>query len=311
MVWRRPVFSIVIPTYSRPRQLSDCLEALVHLDYPQDLYEVVIVDDGSPRLPEDEVARYRHTLDLKLIAQDHAGPAVARNTGAEAAEGDTLAFTDDDCRPDPHWLRALAARMREVPGAAVGGRTVNALPNNPCSSASQLLVSYLCAYYGSRDERGAFFASNNLAVPAESFHTSGGFDSRFPLAAGEDRDFCDRWVQGGHALVYAPEAIIYHEHALNLLSFLRQHFRYGRGALRFHQARAERGAERMGLEPLSFYVGMLRSPCSESRGPGTTLLLLSLLLLSQAANAGGFAWEMARASGTRRDERRGASAAGD
>lgn len=57
-----------------------------------------------------------------------------------------------------------------------------------------------------------FFASNNLAVPAGEFKRLGGFDVDFPLAAGEDRDFCARWNEAGLPSHYAPDARIWHRH---------------------------------------------------------------------------------------------------
>ena len=132
-----PRFSIVIPTYDRPRPLSACLEAMSGLEYPRDRFEVIVVDDGSPEPPEAAAAPFRDRLDLTLLRLPHAGPATARNAGASRARGEYLAFTDDDCAPDPGWLHALAARFAAEPGGLLGGRTINRLPENPYSSASR------------------------------------------------------------------------------------------------------------------------------------------------------------------------------
>jgi GT2 family glycosyltransferase len=282
-------FSVIVPTYRRQAEIERCLEGLAHLSYPKGRFEVIVVDDGSESPPTDVVARFRECLDVMLLKQVHGGPAAARNTGAGRAHGDVLAFTDDDCVPARDWLQALAARLEAAPDCAVGGRTINALPDNPYSSASQLLVSYLYAYYNRVPGQGSFFASNNLAVPADRFRTVGGFDASFRLPAGEDRDFCDRWLEQGCRLCYAPDAIVYHEHKLTLRSFWRQHFRYGQGAFQFREARARRGGGRIRVEPPSFYVGLLRSPFLRADWSGDSLTLSALLLLSQMANAAGFA----------------------
>src|SRR5574341_76745 len=125
------------------------------------------------------------------------------------------------------------------PEFCVGGRTSNALPDNPYSAASQSLITYLYTRWNP-SAGPTFFASNNVAVPAASFKEIGGFDARFPYAAGEDRDFCDRWLRYGFPMAYAPEAIVYHSHALTLRSFWWQHYNYGRGARYFHALRTER-----------------------------------------------------------------------
>ena len=282
-----PFFSIIIPTYARPVQLAACLQSLAQLDYPRDRFEVIVVDDGSQTSPAEVIAGCSGQMDMTLLTRAHAGPAAGRNAGAARAKGEFLAFTDDDCAPAPDWLRALAARLTPAPECAVGGRTINALPDNPYSAASQLLVDYLYAYYNAGPDRTCFLTSNNMALPAALFHAAGGFDASFPRAAAEDREFCHRWLRRGQRLAYAPEALVYHAHRLTLRSFWRQQFNYGRGAFHFHQLRARRDRERFQVEPRRFYLNLLRHPFSQARG-GQALLLASLMVISQAANAAGF-----------------------
>src|SRR4051794_34400017 len=128
-----PSFSIIIPTYSRPEALTNCLEAIALLDYPRDRFEVIVVDDGSPRPADQIVASFSSRFAVRSLRQQHAGPAAARNQGAAGARGDFLAFTDDDCLPDRDWLRIFARHFAANPDYLIGGRTLNALPNNLCS----------------------------------------------------------------------------------------------------------------------------------------------------------------------------------
>ncbi len=286
----QPFFSIVIPTYARPRQLATCLQYLARLDYPRDRFEVIVVDDGSETPPEAVIASFCGHLDVTLLKQAHAGPAAARNTGATQARGAFLAFTDDDCAPAPDWLQTLAARFATTPDHLIGGRTLNALPDNPYSTASQLLIAYLYTYYNADSDRARFFASNNLAMPADRFHAIGGFDMTYTRTAAEDRELCDRWLHHGYRMAYAPEALVYHAHALTFRTFLRQHFNYGCGAFRFRQARAQRACGRIRLEPFSFYLNLLLYPFSQAQG-WRALFLAVLLGVSQVANAVGFLGE--------------------
>jgi GT2 family glycosyltransferase len=129
-------------------------------------------------------------------------------------------------------------------------------------------------------------------VPKEHFLAVGGFDSSFPSAAGEDREFCDRWQGRGYRMIYAPQAIVYHHHHLTLRAFWRQHVRYGRAAYRFHALRASRNREPIRVEPLSFYWNLLRYPFQVSRRQWA-MQLAALLTLSQVANATGFLWARA------------------
>jgi glycosyltransferase involved in cell wall biosynthesis len=152
---------------------------------------VIVVYDGdvAPSLEDVELPS---GVPLKRIVQDHAGPAAARNRGAANARRQFVAFTDDDCEPDRDWLRVLSIQLMSKPNGAVGGRTINALPDNPYSTASQELVAYLYTHLNREVERARFVATNNLAVSLQRFRDVGGFDERFTFAAGEDRDFCDR-----------------------------------------------------------------------------------------------------------------------
>ena len=292
-----PTFSIVVPTFNRPARLAECLRALAGLDYPRSRFEVIVVDDGGARPAGPVAAPFGRRLELTIIRQARSGPAAARNAGVTRAGGRYLAFTDDDCRPDRRWLAAFGARLVHRPEAVLGGRTLNALPDNSFSSASQLLCDYLYGYYNRDPDRARFFTSNNLALAAERFDEIGGFDAAFVLPAAEDRDFCDRLASAGVSLVYTPEAMVHHGHELSLGTFLRQHFTYGRGACRFREIRERRG-RRVRLEPPSFYLDLVREPFADERG-GRALSLAALLVVAQAANAAGFARETAGAAAGR------------
>ena len=282
-----PYISIIIPTYRRPERLTVCLKSIARLDYPQDRFEVIVVDDGGQTPLETLAIDFHDYFDLMLLKQAHSGPATARNSGAAQAKGEILAFTDDDCEPAVDWLQTLSKRYTATPGCAIGGRTLNKLPDNPFSTASQILIDYLYTYYNADPLQASFLASNNMALPSDRFHKIGGFDTTFPLAAGEDRELCDRLILNGCRLIYAKEAIVYHSHVLTFCTFWKQHFTYGRGALHFHRIRRSRSQPGIGLEPLTFYWNLLRYPALKVFN-FRTLLLAMLLMVSQSANAFGY-----------------------
>jgi GT2 family glycosyltransferase len=278
-----PIFSIVIPTYKRPEQLAVCLQACARLEYPHDRFEIIIVDDGSPVPVEVPKHDGSSLVNITCLRQLNSGPASARNFGAEHARGEILAFTDDDCVPTPQWLRELAQSFNDVPIGLVGGRTINGLLENPYSTASQIIVDEAYAYFHSQNSDLRFFASNNMAVAAELFHKSGGFDSSFRIS--EDRDFCHRWIRQGKPLIYDPEAIVYHHHHLTMTAFCGQHFNYGRGAYQFHRTRARCGRSLLKPDP-RFYASVFRRALSWK-----PLRMAGLMGLWQVANLAGFLWQ--------------------
>ena len=284
----QPFFSVIVPTYRRPGQLTTCLQALAGSRYPREQFEVVVVDDGGAAPLDGVVSAFRDRLDVTLLRQAHAGPAAARNTGAAHATGRIFAFTDDDCQPAPDWLQTLQRHFAPAPDHIVGGRTCNALPANPYSTASQLIVDLVYGYYNVEPSRARFFASNNLALPADLFRAVGGFDATFTTS--EDRELCDRWRHHGYRMTYAPEAVVYHAHALTLRTFWRQHFNYGRGAYYFRELLLRDGAGELRLEPTSFYANLLRHPLAQ--GQSLRAYWIAMLLgVSQLANAIGFFFE--------------------
>ena len=283
----RPTFTVVVPTHNRPADLARCLDALAALDYPNDRYDAIVVEDGSDTARR-VVAEAQRRMSVRLVTQPQQGPAAARNRGATEAEGEFVAFVDDDCVPEPGWLRAFVGPLGESIDAAIGGKTINACEENLYSEATQLVADYLTAHgTGGRPRRPAFFASCNLAVTRDSFLTVGGFDSSFPFSAGEDREFCARWLASGRELVFADGAVVDHFKQLSLSGFWRTHFRYGQGAARFRRARARAGAP-VSFERGGFYLGLVGSPLSGQPVSRRAVALVGLLVLSQLANALGF-----------------------
>jgi len=279
-----PLFSVIVPTYDRAHPLRRCLEGLAALNFPRDRFEVIVSDDGSPTPMEPVVTPFRDRLRIGFVAHPNSGPAAARNRGAARAQGTYLAFIDSDCVPAPDWLAALGSRFVRTPDHLIGGGIVNALPENPFSAATQLIVTYAYEYYHRRGEGDRFFNSSNIAVPAERFRALGGFDES--LLTGEDYDLCHRWQHAGYGMTYAPEALAYHAHMLTFAGFCRQHFSWGRGLFRSRLHIARRTGKPLRAEHAGFYLQLLRFPLT--RGQGSRGWLHALLVaLSQAVTAGG------------------------
>jgi len=303
-----PFFSVVIPTYGRPEALASCLRALTRTKFPRKEFEVIVVDDKNEADTQRIVGRFDNELSIVLKRQNHAGPAAARNAGAALARGGHLAFTDDDCLPSSDWLGSLAKRLRIHPACGVGGRTVNAIPDSACSTASAILADFLYSYFNPDPDEARLLFTSNLTVPRRPFLEMGGFKIDFPFAGGEDREFCHRWRFLGHRLAYAPEAVVLHRHRLKTASFLRQHFTYGRGAYHFHKTVAGYDSRPIRVEPPSFYLKLMASAVGGRNAPGRhdfrkkqpALALTFLLGLSQAANAAGYLREMVKPSKSRR-----------
>jgi GT2 family glycosyltransferase len=268
-----PLVSVVVPTRDRPDRLRACLAALEAQSAAS--FEVVVVDDGSQRAAavRDVVATAPHA---RLVRSPGRGPAAARNLGAAAAKAPVVCFTDDDCRPEPGWVDALTARLGDATPAAAGP-TLTDEHGSVYSMASQVITSHLTD--GSRDgDRLGFAPTSNLACRSDVLRAVP-FDERFPLAAGEDRDWCLRLAAGGGRLVFEPAARVWHHQDLTAKRFWRQQTRYGRGAYRFHRRHAGR------RQPVRFYTDLIGAGFRHGWRVG------ALVVVAQVATAVGIAAE--------------------
>ena len=281
-------FSVIVPTHQRPRLIEQCIQSLLAQNYPKERFEIIVVHDGQMKTSDPVLTMQFSGNAIKQFAIPKAGVSTARNAGALQAAGRWLAFTDDDCAPEAEWLGVLGKYLAAYPDTVVGGRTVNGLEGNAFAQASAILENYIYDFqYGGelQSTQKPYFAGKNLAVPKDQFWQIGGFD--IAMVAAEDRDFCDRWQDSGRKLRYVPQARVRHNHDLNWITFIRQHYYYGRSNYQYHQLRIARGGQRNRIESHHFYTGLVAAPWQDRTGLVAIFLSL-LLLISQAANAAGY-----------------------
>jgi GT2 family glycosyltransferase len=217
---RCPKVSVVVCTYNGAATLRDCLQGVLALDYPS--YEVIVVDDGST----DDSADIASEFGARVITTANRGLSAARNTGAQAASGEIVAYIDDDARPDPHWLIYLAARFANSKVGAVGGP--NVLP--PESGAIARCVANAPGgptHVLTADRIAEHLPGCNLAVRRSALLEVGGFDTRFRVA-GDDVDFCWRLSDAGYELGFEPGAVVLHHRRATVRAYLRQQRGYGK-----------------------------------------------------------------------------------
>ncbi len=284
-------FSIVIPTYNRRDRLETCLNSIADINYDKDRFEVIVIDDGGVQNLQTLIDGLQNRFQIVLLTQENTGPATARNNGVKIAKGEYIAFTDDDCTVAPDWLMALDRWFDKDPDCAVAGIALNGLEENVFSTASQLLIDYLCEYYNSKDAEHSFGTSNNLAFPRKLLLEIGGFDQSFPLSAAEDRELIDRWCFNNHPMIYAKDIIVTHFHKMNLKTYSQQHLNYGRGAHRYHIVRALRGSGTVDVEPPRFYFDLLTYPLRQGIGFGKAFILSFLMFWSQFVGTIGYAYQ--------------------
>lgn len=257
-------YSVIIPTYNRPEALQRCLKGFLNLDYAD--WELIVVNDGG----EEPLIDVR--LPVRVINASHAGPAAARNAGAALATGEYLAFTDDDCVPAVDWLHQYDVALEETGYVALGGGWINPYPENTPAEAAQVYMEFLRGYFRDIHDNVLLLPSNNVVYRRDIFESLGGFDESFPLAAAEDLDLSYRIVAAGHRQGYAPAAKIYHYHRNTYRGYLRQQWRYGRGAFYFNR-KPQPSIHHIQRRKGEFHIRLARYLWQERARPGVWLLM--------------------------------------
>lgn len=255
-----PSVSVIVPVRDQPRELAGCLEALVQLDYPPDRREIIVVDDGSRK----EVAGFITSSEVRVIRKDAPeGPAAGRNTGAEQARGDILAFLDADCVAGEGWLRELVPFFGAAGVGAVGGYVAGYYQEgwldryeaaaSPLNTGDRLLLE--------GKSRASFYVPTaNMLVTRPAFEAAGGF--RAGMHIGEDVDFCWRLRELGHALLYVPYGRVAHRHRGELGQMLSRRAAYGTSEAPLYQTHRD-----------------IKKTFPAAFGAGLTFLALSLAIL--------------------------------
>jgi glycosyltransferase involved in cell wall biosynthesis len=197
------LISVIVPHLNQEDYLRVGLTALRDQEDVTSEVEVIVVDNGSRRMPEEVCADFPGTT---LLREDTPGPGPARNLGVEAAKGDILAFIDADCRAHPRWLHEIETAFTDQFVRVIGG-DVQVGYVDPAKPT--FLEPYEAIYSYRNDEHIAegFSGAGNLAMRAEIMAKVGPFAG---LEVAEDRDWGLRAVALGEPARYIPGMIVYH-----------------------------------------------------------------------------------------------------
>ncbi|HXN63111.1 MAG TPA: glycosyltransferase [Acidimicrobiales bacterium] len=217
----RPKVAVAVPTHNRATQLERLLAALEKQTLPAEEFEVLVVDDGSADDTGAVVARFRTATQLNLRSlrtEPRRGPAAARNRAWRTTAAPVVAFTDDDCVPDPEWLRAGLAAFEDEARIVVG-RTKP--PEEQLALSAQPFARVMDV--GSPD----LYETCNVFYRRRELEAVGGFDERFRRPSGEDTHLGLAVRDLGVEAVFAPNAVVLHDvRPGNLIASLRESLRW-------------------------------------------------------------------------------------
>jgi cellulose synthase/poly-beta-1,6-N-acetylglucosamine synthase-like glycosyltransferase len=234
-----PSVSVIVPIYNGASDLPDLLSCLRSQTYPKAQVEYLLVDNGSrdatPHLlAQAQAQALAKGLQLHYLSESQIQSSyAARNRGIRSAQGEILAFTDADCRPQPDWLAVLIQPFADpTVGLVVGELT--ALPGNSCLEQYAERKGMMSQRYSLEHPFGAYGQTANLAVRSSALEQVGLF--RPYLTTGGDADLCWRLQKEGEwRLAFAEAAIVQHRHRSTWPDLMSQWRRYGRSNRYLHQ----------------------------------------------------------------------------
>jgi len=199
------MISVIIPHLNQPDGLEACLASLDAQTLSRDLFEVIVVDNGSVDIPREVVARHP---DARLLRESRPGPGPARNTGVAAAKGEILAFIDADCRADANWLRCIrAALVSSEPGTVLGGDVRIWRSRQDSLNAIEAYESVFAYRFKLYIEKHGYAGTGNLAMYRGDFDAVGLFDG---IEVAEDMEWGRRARAAGLRFRYIPEMVVFH-----------------------------------------------------------------------------------------------------
>ena len=177
-------------------------------------------DETAARILDSHQLSEAGVLSHMSVQPGTGNPSKQRNIGWRAARGELIAFTDDDCRPEPDWLERMVAAAEEAPGAVVQGRTRPDPLEREVLRAPHVRTLKI-------DPVSPYKQTSNIGYPRTLLERLDGFDERLQEPAGEDVDLWLRARRAGANITAAPDAVVSHAiEAHTLPGIVRQNLKW-------------------------------------------------------------------------------------
>lgn len=217
-----PMVSVIIPVYNGGESIRRCLNSLQRIDYAEQLFEVIVVDDGSMDETTSWLTQKGWPSQFKIICHnENRGRSQARNTGIRTARGDILIFLDGDMVVEPTFVAEHVKVMRSDDVVAVTG-AMYADPALPRTKLSRYLFEYTGRGAKQIGEQTAlpfhYLLTGNMSIKKHILDEIGLFDESFEVYGGEDTLFAFRLSQkypNGLRYAAAPKAYDQNQHDLD------------------------------------------------------------------------------------------------
>jgi glycosyltransferase involved in cell wall biosynthesis len=196
------LFSIVIPVRNEAANIRRCLDSLLRMNFAPELFEVIVVDNGSTDQTKEIASSFRDSLSLRILDKPNVYIAAVRNVGAAVAQGRYLAFLDADCEVRPDWLSVAAEVLSEDNCGVCGAFYL--IPEGSSWIARD--------WYQIREFKPAgevsYLPAGDLFVSRQVLDKVHGFDES--IQTNEDYEFCQRIRSAGLPIRCEPRLGVVH-----------------------------------------------------------------------------------------------------
>ncbi len=217
--------SVVIPTYNRINDIRGCLDALENQDLPDGQFEIIVVDNGSGDGTREFLKSQADSGKIRFLEEKKKGASSARNLGIMASNADFIAFTDDDCRPEPGWLSALLKSFPEDGKCAgIGGPVLTINRKNAIGRYCQHCRVWDQVKFGGKC---LHITTMNSIYRRSALLDTGLFDER--IIGVEDIHLSQKMIKKGYYLKYIDRGIVLHNDPQDLGTLYHRAWITGRG----------------------------------------------------------------------------------
>lgn len=270
--------SVIICTYNRSNHLRNVLRSLSELVVPNNLkWEIIVVDNNSTDDTKDIVKQMANSLNLsiKYLFESRQGKSYALNTGIQKAEGQIIAFTDDDVIVDRKWLKTIYYSFKQHACDGLCGKIYITIPEKTPPWLTKELWGFL-GYLDYGDK--PFFITNedifggNVVYTRKMIERTGLFNVNLgrtgnKLIGKEDVEYGKKVIEQGGRLLYEPALKVFHKiepWKFKRSYFLKLHYYEGKVSAKLYDKPVNRTI--YGI-PLFIFPQFLRSIMRYFRNP--------------------------------------------
>ncbi|MFC7774483.1 glycosyltransferase family 2 protein [Flavobacterium sp. GCM10027622] len=180
-------FSIIVPFRNEAENLPQLLNSLSNLNYPKDLFEVILVNDAS----EDQFQIPNLPLQILVLDTIRTTPSPKKdaiNTAIQKANHNWIITTDADCEVGEDWLKSFDSFIQNYEPKMIASGVYFKASNSILDSFQQLdLLSLQGTTIGSFGNQQAFMCNGaNFCYHKSFFEALNGFDGNDTIASGDD-----------------------------------------------------------------------------------------------------------------------------